>query len=37
VAMSAPEVYMSLERGVIDAILDPLTLMGLKCNEVTEL
>ncbi len=37
VAMPAPEVYMSLERGVIDAIfLDPLTLMGIKCNEVTK-
>jgi len=37
VAMPAPEVYMSLERGVIDAVfLDPLTLMGIKCNEVTK-
>lgn len=37
VAMPAPDVYMSLERGVIDSIfLDPLTLMGLKINEVTK-
>ena len=37
VAMPAPEVYMSLERGVIDAIfVDPLTLMGIKCDEVTK-
>lgn len=37
VAMPAPEVYMSLERGVIDAVfLDPLTLMGIKGNEVTK-
>ena len=37
VAMPAPDVYMSLERGVIDSIfLDPLTLMGLKIYEVTK-
>ena len=37
VAMPAPEVYMSLERGVIDAVFfDPLTLMGIKANEVTK-
>lgn len=37
VAMPAPEVYLSLERGVIDAIFfDPLTLMGMRCNEVTK-
>ena len=37
VAMPAPEVYLSLERGVIDAIFfDPLTLIGLRCNEVTK-
>lgn len=37
VAMPAPEVYLSLERGVIDSIFfDPLTLMGMRCNEVTK-
>ncbi len=37
VAMPAPEVYLSLERGVIDAIFfDTLTLIGLRCNEVTK-
>lgn len=37
VAMPAPEVYLSLERGVIDAIFfDPTTLMGMRCNEVTK-
>jgi TRAP-type C4-dicarboxylate transport system substrate-binding protein len=37
VAMPATEVYLSLDRGVIDAIfIDPLTLMGIRCNEVTK-
>jgi len=37
VAMPATEVYLSLERGVIDAIfIDPLTLMGIRGNEVTK-
>ena len=37
VAMPAQEVYLSLERGVMDAVFfDPLTLFGLRCNEVTK-
>jgi TRAP-type C4-dicarboxylate transport system substrate-binding protein len=37
VPLPAPEIYLALERGVIDAVLlDPLTLMGVRANEVTK-
>lgn len=37
VAMPLAEVYMSLERGVMDAVfLDPLSMMGIKVDEVTK-
>lgn len=37
VAMPATEIYLSLDRGVIDVIfLDSLTLFGMRLNEVTK-
>ena len=36
VPLPAPEIYLSLDRGLIDGVfLDPLTLMGVRANEVT--
>jgi len=37
VPLPAPEIYLSLERGVIDGVfLDPLTLVGVRASEVTK-
>ncbi|CAB1055341.1 hypothetical protein D1BOALGB6SA_74 [Olavius sp. associated proteobacterium Delta 1] len=37
VPLPAPEIYLSLETGLIDGVfLDPLTLMGVRANEVTQ-